>query len=744
MPTRVPTVSNGYQIHLINNINLIGVPAMLFWLTFLQSLPTIEIQKTDLITSNIETTPAYLQAQISPLTPRTNQPIIGQLGGSLTLFAGFFTGIVVLMILATVAYSRLYKVTPANEAFVKTGGVLRKRRTVIKHGGSLVLPVFDRLTRVPLKEISIDVERTGKLAVRTQDYLRADMRVTFFVCINAIDEDIKTATERLSQNGQITTDDIKNAIEKRADDAIRAAAKSKTLAYLDSDKLGFAQEVLNLIEPDLKKIGLTLNNIAISEIEESDTYDTNNFFDAQGVKLRTETIQKSIKQKEEVELTTERERREFALTTQVEIDQKKLVARKQSLEIEKDKESAELAQQLEVETLRAQQTREIQEAKDKEAANQERHQILQAKAVEEEEIRKKLAVQQSQIIADITLEEQQKKLKVAQALQKQEAEMAEIQRQKTIDSNRFSAQVEVEEQEKKLKVAQALQKQEAEMAEIQRQKTIESNRLTAQVEVAEAERLSQLAKQEAAIAIAAKEQERLIAEAERAKAESGVTTATEIEKAERQQRLSVIIAQQEAERQRITEQNVVEIDVFRRKRQAEIARQAADLEAESIRTLADANRDKDLAEADGLEAKVKAENAISDANRIAQVISELGPQMIDNLPEIMTALAPQPGVLGDAKIYAFPGANGNSSTQEISKLMMSTSGMTLVNSLLEDGKLVSLLAGLTQLMRGSGGTLPQELEQFTESVVSKESEPTKNKTNNTQKSDNSVSPPSVG
>ena len=714
---------------------------MLFWLTFLQSLPAIEIPTTNSITACVETTPAYLQAQISPLTPRTNQPIIGQLGGSLTLFAGFFTGIVVLMILATVAYSRLYQVTPANEAFVKTGGVLRKRRTVIKHGGSLVLPVFDRLTRVPLKEISIDVERTGKLAVRTQDYLRADMRVTFFVCINAIDEDIKTATERLSQNGQITTDDIKNAIEKRADDAIRAAAKSKTLADIDSDKLGFAQEVLNLIEPDLKKVGLTLNNIAISEIEESDTYDTNNFFDAQGVKLRTETIQKSIKQKEEVELTTERERREFTLTTQVEIEQKKLKARKQSLEIEKEKESAELAQQLEVETLRAQQAREIQEAKDKEAANQERHQILQAKAVEEEEIRKKLAVQQSQIIADITLEEQQKKFKVAQALQKQEAEMAEIQRQKTIDSNRFSAQVEVEEQEKKLKVAQALQKQEAEMAEIQRQKTIESNRLTAQVEVAEAERLSQLAKQEAAIAIAAKEQERLIAEAERAKAESGVTTATEIEKAERQQRLSVIIAQQEAERQRITEQNVVEIDVFRRKRQAEIARQAADLEAESIRTLADANRDKDLAEADGLEAKVKAENAISDANRIAQVISELGPQMIDNLPQIMTALAPQPGVLGDAKIYAFPGANGNSSTQEISKLMMSTSGMTLVNSLLEDGKLVSLLAGLTQLMRGSGGTLPQELEQFTESVVSKESEPTKNKTNNTQTSDSS---PSVG
>ena len=701
---------------------------MLFWLEFVQSLPSIEIREaesislamTPLETTPLETIPASFPGRVSSFPSQTTQPTLGLLGGGLTLFAGLGAALVFLIVLGTLVYSRLYQVTPANEAFVKTGGVLRKRRTVIKHGGCMVLPVFDRLTRVPLKEISIDVERTGKLAVRTQDYLRADMRVTFFVCINALDDDIKTATERLSQNGKITTEDIKNAIEKRADDAIRAAAKSKKLADIDSDKLGFAQEVLNLIEPDLKKVGLTLNNIAISEIEESDTYDTNNFFDAQGVKLRTETIQKSIKQKEEVELTTAKERREIELMNQVEIEQKEFNARTQTLEIEKSKESAELAQQLELEALRAQRAREIQEAKDKEAANQERTKILQAKAVEEEQIRKKLAVQQSQIAADIALEEQEKKLKVAQALQKQEAEMAQIEQEKTIESNRLTAQVEIEEQEKKLKVAQALQKREAEMAEIDRQKTIESNRLTAQVEIAEAERLSQLAKQAAAIAIAAKEEERLIAEAERAKAESAVETATEIEKAQRQQRLSLIVAEQEAERERITEQNVIEIDVFRRKRQAEIARQAADLEAESIRTLAQANRDKDLAEAEGIEAKVEAENAISDANRIANVISELGPQLIERLPEITTALAPQPGVLGDAKIYAFPGGNGSNGngTQEISKLMLSTSGMTLINSLLEDGKLMGLIAGAMQLMRGNGGTLPKDLEPLLQKLAS--------------------------
>jgi uncharacterized membrane protein YqiK len=133
---------------------------------------------------------------------------------------------------------------------------------------------------------------------------------------------------------------------------------------------------LNLVQQDLGKVGLTLNNIAISEIQESDTYDENNFFDAQGVRLRTETIQKSIQQKREVELST-----------RVTIEQKELDAEKRSLQIEQEKESAQLEQQFQVEALKAQREREIQEAKERETATIQRNKILQAKSVEEEEIR---------------------------------------------------------------------------------------------------------------------------------------------------------------------------------------------------------------------------------------------------------------------------------------------------------------------------------------------------------------------
>lgn len=641
---------------------------MLFWLTLIQNLPLATTSKTASpqlkIFRNSPKADSALIAQAIPLS--TTPTTLAQLNSGI-VFPSLIGVLLVLLLVSVWAFRRVYVITPTNEAFVKTGGFSNKKKSVILNGGCIVLPGLHELTRVPLREISIDVERTGKLAVRTKDYLRADMRVTFYVCINASEDDVLTAAARLSQNRKITPEDIKNALEKRADDAIRAAAKTKDLAEIDSDKLGFAQEVLNLVEPDLKRVGLTLNNIAISEIEEGDTYDTNNFFDAQGVRLRTETIQKSIQQKREVELTT-----------QVAIEQKELDAQKRSLQIEQEKESAKLQQQLQVEALKAQKQREIQESKDREAATIQRTKILQDQSVEEEEIRKKLSVQQSQIEADISLEERNKQLKVVQALQKQEAELAEI----------------------------------------NRQQMVESNRLKAQVQVAEAEKLAQIAQEDVAIAVANKKRDSFVAEAGKAKAEATVATATEIEKAERAKRLSTISAEKEAEQRRINEQNVVEIDVFRRRRQAEIAQQAAELEAEAIRTIAQAKRDQALAEAEGITAQIAAKNTINNANLTAQIITTIWPELSEKLPEIVKALTPQPGVLGDARIYSFPGANGNNGngTSDINKLLLSTSGLSLINTLLDEGKLSGVIAQVSQLLRNDGKVSNGSFEAIVENL----------------------------
>ncbi len=633
-----------------------------FWLELIQSLPIISIpelldEKVTLEAQQIDETDSIVLAQTLP--SNATSPVLAQLNG--LPFVGILGGIGILLFLLFLSiwiYTRFYVIAPNNEALVRTGGLFQKGQRVIINGGCIVFPGFHEVTRVPLREISIDVVRSGNLAVRTQDYLRANMRVTFYVCINAVEQEIKVAAARLSKQGKISESDIKEALEKRADDAIRAAAKRKSIAEIDSDKLGFAEEVLNLIQNDLKKVGLTLNNIAISEIEENDTYDENNFFDAQGVRLRTETIQRSIQQKREVELETK-----------VAIEQRELDAEMKTLEIAKQKENANLTKQKDIESSKAQQQREIQEAQDKEAAKIAQNKILQEQAVEEEKIQKLLAVQQKQISADIELEERNKQFKVAQIMQKQEAEVAEI----------------------------------------NRQKMIQASQLQAQAEVAAAEQDSKIAQEEALIAIANKEKERYQAEAERAQAESAVVTAQEVEKAEREQRLTVIVAEQDAQKRRIADQNVVEIDVFRRRRQAEIARQAAELEAESIRTLAEANRYQAIAEAEGKRAVILAENALSDANRAADLIKVILPTLAPQLSEIVKSLAPQPGILGDARIYAFPGLNGHNGNgaMDINKLLLSTSGLTLINSLLDEGKLGLLLGQIKQVLSSDGKVTPE-------------------------------------
>ncbi len=646
---------------------------MKFWLVFIQKLPLANLEEVYLDESStlaqyFPKTENKLLANTTATIPINTNPSFAQLNllGSVTFFGGLIGALVILGLISIWAYTRVYVITPNNEAFVRNGGIFTKEKKVILNGGCMVIPGIHELTRVPLREISIDVVRQGNLAVRTRDYLRANMRVTFYVCISADKDAVLTAAQRLSKQGKISEPDIKDALEKRADDAIRAAAKKKSIAEIDSDKLGFAEEVLNLIQQDLRKVGLTLNNIAISEIEESDTYDENNFFDAQGVRLRTETIQKSIKQKLDVELETQREKREIELSTQIAIEQQELGAEKQSLTIAQQKEDAKLTQMKEIEFLKAQRAREVQESRDQEEAKVERNKILQEQAVEEEKIKQKLAVQQSQIEANIALEEQNKEFKIAQASQQEESEVAEI----------------------------------------NRQRTVEASRLRAQIAIAEAEQESQIAQQQAAITIANKEKERFSAEAERAQAEESVITAQKVENAEREQKLQIIGAEREAQEKRISEQNVVEIDVFRRRRQAEIARQAAELEAEAIRTLADANKYKAMADAQGRLALIQAENGLSNANRAADIIKEVFPLLVPQLPEIVQSLAPQPGVLGDARIYAFPGMNGSNgnganNANDVSKLLFSTSGLSLVNTLLDEGKLSSLIAQIKGLLNSN-------------------------------------------
>ncbi|MCZ8250071.1 MULTISPECIES: SPFH domain-containing protein [unclassified Microcystis] len=211
---------------------------------------------------------------------------------------------------------------------------------------------------------------------------------------------------------------------------------------------------------------------------------------------------------------------------------------------------------------------------------------------------------------------------------------------------------------KKLEIAELKDKEELESLKHKTEIEIQLNKLLQDTDLIEKNKTFRLKQatvnQEietgeiaATISIISKEKERLETEIERAQAEQAVTTAIEKAQAERQ------------------------------KLQAEIAAESVENEAKTIERLAEA------------EGKRYHLIPATDAERTAKMVRELAPQLIENLPqvvEIAKALAPQAGILGDSNIYNFPNGNG----EEINKLMLSTSGMLLIQSLL-NGKLGDLL-----------------------------------------------------
>ncbi|MEW6498888.1 MAG: flotillin family protein, partial [Cyanobacteriota bacterium] len=77
------------------------------------------------------------QTSTSHLVPV--QPHLAQLSPGILFFPGVIGALVVLLLLSVWAYTRVYVITPNNEAFVRTGGVFVKQKKVIINGGCVVL-----------------------------------------------------------------------------------------------------------------------------------------------------------------------------------------------------------------------------------------------------------------------------------------------------------------------------------------------------------------------------------------------------------------------------------------------------------------------------------------------------------------------------------------------------------------------------------------------------------------------------
>ncbi|EIG3944846.1 flotillin family protein [Escherichia coli] len=318
---------------------------------------------------------------------------------------------------------------------------------------------------------------------------------------------------------------------------------------------------------------------------------------------------------------------------------------------------------------------------------------------------RRLEIEQQE--AFMTLEQQQR-VKTRTAEQSASIAAIEAERRREAESARILAERKIEE------------------AEIERQQIVRTRQVEAEREVAireiEQQQATEIASQARAIAVAAKSEEQSQAEARASKAlaeavqaQQDVETTRQTAEADRTKQVALIAAAQEAETK------AVELTV-----RAQAEKEAAELQAAAIIELAEATRQKGLAEAEAQCALNDAINVLSDE----QTSLRFRLALLDALPAVIEKSTEPMKSIDGIKIIQVDGLNGGvtrgkTATTDISGGNLAEQAVTaalayrtqapLIDSLLKEVGLSG--EGLTALTRPLVMPAPEKVPDVSEPVT---------------------------
>ncbi|MCI0394091.1 MAG: hypothetical protein L0332_31280 [Chloroflexi bacterium] len=484
-----------------------------------------------------------------------------------------FVGLVLLILLA--ALIRSYIKTPANRAFVRTGGIFRKSDAppkVVMNGGSWVFRAIHEISWVNLGTMAIEIERTENNALLTIDPQYADIKVIFYIKVNPTVEGIIDAARTIGGK-QVDANAVKQLVDAKLDGALRDVAATFSLMSLHQEREKFIQEVQSRLKTDLEENGLMLESVSILTLRAArqGSFGTDDVFGAQVARANAQVIQQALRERNDIERRTE-----------IEVKQRDTDTAKQRLELDRELAMASASQEREVRTLQATERAEADQ-----------------KVYEEEQKSEMARISKERALALAELEREQE-LAIQNEHKQQEVMTAEVARRKAN---------ELAEQERQIALVQA--EQERENAEKERLLVLAQREQAAQaVKTVEA---TQQAERQAKISVI---------EAEREAQKAAIEQKNRIE-------LEALRKQREAEAQAKALKEIAAAEAEAALKQAETLRTQAQAETEAEKLRADAARAKasavGLAEAEVLTAKAEAglrEAAAVKAQGLAQAESE--------------------------------------------------------------------------------------------------------------------------
>ena len=102
--------------------------------------------------------------------------------------------VLALLLVIGLVLGRLYRRATREVSLIRTGSGGKK---VIMDGGVLVVPLLHEVSPVNMKTLRLEVKRDGEAALITQDRMRVDVGVEFYVSVMATSEGIARAAQTL-------------------------------------------------------------------------------------------------------------------------------------------------------------------------------------------------------------------------------------------------------------------------------------------------------------------------------------------------------------------------------------------------------------------------------------------------------------------------------------------------------------------------------------------------------------------
>lgn len=175
--------------------------------------------------------------------------------------------IIVVAIIIVAALLNRYRRCPSDKILVIYGTTANGGSAKCVHGGgTFVWPIIQDYAYLSLTPISIEANLTNALS---RQNIRVDVPCRFTVGISTEGDSMNNAAERLLG---LTPNEIQDMARDILFGQLRLVIASMSIEELNSDRDKFQENIMKNVEIELKKVGLKLINVNVTDIKDESGY----------------------------------------------------------------------------------------------------------------------------------------------------------------------------------------------------------------------------------------------------------------------------------------------------------------------------------------------------------------------------------------------------------------------------------------------------------------------------------------